>query len=102
MVRAGQEARSPETGERLLLSGGYEQIRADTAWLGEQGVTEVFYDLNWDPRIGSPDVEHAAAVARAAEILAALAPVPYKANGPVRRRAPRRPAAPLPPPRSGS
>ena len=75
VVRAGQEARSPETGERLLLSGRYEQIRADTGWLGEQGVTEVFYDLNWDPRIGSPDVEHAAAVARAAEIMAALAPV---------------------------
>jgi probable F420-dependent oxidoreductase len=75
VVRAGQEARSPETGERLLLSGSYEQIRADTAWLGEQGVTEVFYDLNWDPLIGSPDVEHAAAVARAAEIMAALAPV---------------------------
>ena len=75
VVRAGQEARSPETGERLLLSGGYEQIRADTGWLGEQGVTEVFYDLNWDPLIGSPDVEHAAAVARAAEIMAVLAPV---------------------------
>ena len=75
VVRAGQEARSPETGERLLLSGRYEQIRADTGWLGEQGVTEIFYDLNWDPRIGSPDVEHAAAVARAAEIMAALAPV---------------------------
>ena len=75
VVRAGQEARSPETGERLLLSGRCEQIRADTGWLGEQGVTEVFYDLNWDPRIGSPDVEHAAAVARAAEIMAALAPV---------------------------
>ncbi len=75
VVRAGQEARSPETGELLLLSGRYEQIRADTGWLGEQGVTEVFYDLNWDPRIGSPDVEHAAAVARAAEIMAALAPV---------------------------
>ena len=74
VVRAGQEARSPETSERLLLSGSYEQIRTDTAWLGEQGVTEVFYDLNWDPLIGSPDVEHAAAVARAAEIMAALAP----------------------------
>jgi len=74
VVRAGAEARSPETGERLLLSGSYARIRADTAWLGEQGVTEVFYDLNWDPLIGSPDVEHAAAVARAAEIMAALAP----------------------------
>jgi probable F420-dependent oxidoreductase len=74
VVRAGAEARSPETGERLLLSGGYAQIRADTAWLGEQGVTEVFYDLNWDPLIGSPDVDHTAATARAGEIMAALAP----------------------------
>ncbi len=37
-------------------------------------MTEVFYDLNWDPLVGSPDVDHAAAVARAGEILAALAP----------------------------
>jgi probable F420-dependent oxidoreductase len=74
VVRAGAEARSPETGERLLLSGSYTQIRADTAWLGEQGVTEVFYDLNWDPLIGSPEVDHTAATARAGEIMAALAP----------------------------
>jgi probable F420-dependent oxidoreductase len=74
VVRAGQEARSPETGERLLLSGSYAQIRADADWLAERGVTEVFYDLNWDPLIGSPDVEHGAATARAGEILAALAP----------------------------
>jgi probable F420-dependent oxidoreductase len=80
VVRAGQEARSPGTGERLPLAGSYEQIRADTSWLGEQGVTEVFYDLNWDPLIGSPDVEHAAAVARAAEIMAALAPARYAAR----------------------
>jgi len=74
VVRAGTEARSAETGERLLLSGSYAQIRADTGWLGEQGVTEVFYDLNWDPLVGSPDVEHGAATARAGEIMAALAP----------------------------
>jgi probable F420-dependent oxidoreductase len=74
VVRAGAEARSPDTGERLLLSGSYEQIRADTGWLGERGVTEVFYDLNWDPLIGSPDAEHAAATARAEEIMTALAP----------------------------
>jgi probable F420-dependent oxidoreductase len=74
VVRAGAEARSPETGERLLLSGTYEQIRADTGWLGERGVTEVFYDLNWDPLIGSADAEHAVATARAEEILTALAP----------------------------
>ncbi|HYU83700.1 MAG TPA: TIGR03619 family F420-dependent LLM class oxidoreductase [Kribbellaceae bacterium] len=59
---------------KARLSGSYEKIREDTAWLGEQGVTEVFYDLNWDPRIGSPDADPAAATARAEEILEALAP----------------------------
>jgi probable F420-dependent oxidoreductase len=73
VVRAGEEARNSR-GERRLLSGSYDQIRADTDWLAERGVTELFYDLNWDPLIGSPDVDHAAAVARAAEIMAALAP----------------------------
>jgi probable F420-dependent oxidoreductase len=61
-------------GRRRPLSGSYEQVRADTEWLGEQGVTEVFYDLNWDPLVGSPEVEPAAAAARAEEIMRALAP----------------------------
>ncbi|MBV9792591.1 MAG: TIGR03619 family F420-dependent LLM class oxidoreductase [Actinobacteria bacterium] len=73
VVRAGEEARN-KAGERRLLSGSYDQIRADTEWLAERGVTELFYDLNWDQLIGSPDVDHGAAVARAAEIMAALAP----------------------------
>jgi probable F420-dependent oxidoreductase len=73
VVRAGEEARNSR-GERRLLSGPYDQIRADTEWLAERGVTELFYDLNWDQLIGSPDVDHAAAVARAGEIMAALAP----------------------------
>jgi probable F420-dependent oxidoreductase len=73
VVRAGAEA-SGDGGRRLLLSGSYEQIRADTAWLADHGVTEIFYDLNWDPRIGSPDADPAAAVRRAGEILDALAP----------------------------
>jgi hypothetical protein len=37
-------------------------------------VTELFYDLNWDPQIGSPSAPEEAAVARAEEILLALAP----------------------------
>ncbi len=73
VVRAGAEARD-ESGERVRLSGSYEQIREDAAWLGELGVTELFYDLNWDPRVGSPDVTPEAATARANEILEALAP----------------------------
>jgi probable F420-dependent oxidoreductase len=73
VVRAGQEATDPN-GERLRLSGSYAQIREDAAWLGEQGVTELFYDLNWDQLIGSPDADPAAAAQRAEEILEALAP----------------------------
>ena len=58
----------------MLLSGDFDQIRADTQWLAEQGVTEVFYDLNWDPLVGAPDVDPAGAAARAQEILEGLAP----------------------------
>jgi len=56
------------------LSGTYDDIRADAAWLAEQGVTELYYDLNWDPRIGNPTADPAAATARATEIAEALAP----------------------------
>ena len=73
VVRAGEAVLGAD-GERLLLSGDYDQIRADAAWLCEIGITEVFYDLNWDPKIGSPDAEPLAAVARAVEIMDALAP----------------------------
>ena len=74
VVRAGAEAPAPEGNGRLLLSGSPDQIREDTRWLASQGVTEVFYDLNWDPMVGSPGADPAAATARAEEILEALAP----------------------------
>ena len=67
---------SGQDSQRLLLSGSHLQIRDDTAWLAEQGVTEVFYDLNWDPQIGSPHADQDAATDRAAELLEALAPAP--------------------------
>lgn len=67
VVRAGGDGTT-------LLSGSYQKIREDTAWLGTQGVTEVFYDLNWDPEVGNPDVAPDAAAGRAAEILEELAP----------------------------
>jgi probable F420-dependent oxidoreductase len=73
VVRAGSPVTGAD-GNRLLLSGSSDQIIADTAWLGERGVTEVFYDLNWDPQIGSPDVEAVRAVARAEILLEELAP----------------------------
>ena len=57
-----------------LLSGSPDDIRADATALGEHGVTELFYDLNFTPQIGSPDVHPAAATERAEELLAGLAP----------------------------
>jgi len=74
VVRWEEDARDAE-GHRRLLSGGREQITEDLTWLAGQGVTEVFCDLNWDPQVGAPDADPAAAADRAATILSALAPV---------------------------
>ena len=60
--------------DRRPLTGSVEEIRGDLDDLRAQGVTEVFLDLNWDPEIGSPDADPAAAVRRAEETLEALAP----------------------------
>ncbi len=67
VLRLGERTGAP-------LSGTPEQVRADVEWLGTQGVTEIFYDLNWDPEIASPDAEPARAAERAEEILETLAP----------------------------
>ena len=56
------------------LTGSYDDIRADAAWLGEQGVTELYYDLNWHDRIGNPDISTEEATSFALEIIEALAP----------------------------
>jgi len=74
VVRPGTPRVSKTTGDRLLLSGSYEQVREDVGWLESCGVTEVFYDLNFDPEIGDPTADEGKAVLRASEILEALAP----------------------------
>ena len=73
VVRTGAEART-SSGKRMLLSGSYAQIREDVAWLESCGVTEVFYDLNWDPLVGDPAASPEGAAARASEVMEALAP----------------------------
>lgn len=73
VVRVGA-SRAEIDGERTRLTGSVDQIRSDTVWLSEQGIDELFYDLNWDPLIGNPDVSEPEAVARAEEILESLAP----------------------------
>jgi probable F420-dependent oxidoreductase len=74
VVRWGAPVTIPEGGGRRLLSGSFDDIRADAAWLAERGVTEIFYDLNWDPLVGAPGADPAGAAARASEILDGLAP----------------------------
>lgn len=58
--------------ERRLLTGSLEEIREDVAWLAEQGVTDLFHDLNFDPQVvtAAPDE----ALRHAEELLEALAP----------------------------
>lgn len=74
VVRPGTPKVTKTTGKRLLLSGSYEQIREDIGWLESCGVTEVFYDLNFDKQVGDPAVDEDKAVLRAVEVLEALAP----------------------------
>ena len=74
VVRPGRLSISKTSGQRRLLSGSYEQIREDIRWLESCGVTEVFYDLNFDPAVGDPAANEAKAVLRASEILEGLAP----------------------------
>jgi probable F420-dependent oxidoreductase len=73
-VRPGDPVVSEANGRRRLLTGSYEQIRADTQWLGSCGVTEVFYDVNFDPAVGNPAADEDQARDRAEEVLEALAP----------------------------
>ncbi|MEV4067250.1 TIGR03619 family F420-dependent LLM class oxidoreductase [Nonomuraea dietziae] len=64
--------RVSEASDGPPLSGPYEKIRQDVAALAEQGVTEVFHDLNFDPAIVTADPDEA--MRRAEEALEALAP----------------------------
>jgi probable F420-dependent oxidoreductase len=58
------------------LTGSFEQIRADLPALAEQGVTDLFIDLNFDPSIGNPDADPEASIRRAEAVLEAFAPGP--------------------------
>lgn len=61
-------------GERGPLMGTLDEIRDDLTMLSEQGITEVFLDLNFDPEIAAPDAAPAASMQRAEEVLHAFAP----------------------------
>jgi alkanesulfonate monooxygenase SsuD/methylene tetrahydromethanopterin reductase-like flavin-dependent oxidoreductase (luciferase family) len=60
--------------ERRPLRGTRDQVVEDLMALRERGVTEVFLDLNFSPRVGSPDVDPAEGLGEAERVLEALAP----------------------------
>ncbi|MFC6886147.1 MULTISPECIES: TIGR03619 family F420-dependent LLM class oxidoreductase [Actinomadura] len=59
---------------RRPLTGTYEQIRSDFDALEEQGVTELFVDLNFDPELTGPDADPWDSMYIAREALEAFAP----------------------------
>ncbi|BCY14101.1 TIGR03619 family F420-dependent LLM class oxidoreductase [Actinoplanes sp. L3-i22] len=56
------------------LSGSWADIRAGARRYAEAGATELFYEPNWDPRIGGPDADPQLASELGAEMIEALAP----------------------------
>lgn len=60
--------------DRTPLTGSAEQIRDDLTRLAEQGVDEVFLDLNFDPDIGNPAADPQASLATAHRVLETFAP----------------------------
>ncbi len=63
---------------RRPLQGTRQQVLDDLAALHAHGVTEVFFDLNLSPRVGSPDADSSAALDDAERVLETFAP----ADGP--------------------
>ncbi len=60
--------------QRRPLQGTREQVLDDLAALRAQGVTEVFFDLNFSPRVNVSDVDTGAALEYAEQVLDAFAP----------------------------
>ncbi|GAA4726458.1 TIGR03619 family F420-dependent LLM class oxidoreductase [Phytohabitans rumicis] len=74
VARGSVRVRPAGDPEQRLLTGTLDKIRADFDVIAQQGVTELFVDLNFDEQIASPDADPAASMARAEEVLEALAP----------------------------
>ncbi len=64
----------PPTGARPPFRGTRDQLLDDLAALRAAGATEVLLDLNLHPDVGDTDADPVAALARADEVLEALAP----------------------------
>jgi probable F420-dependent oxidoreductase len=74
VCRGAVRMRAPGAPDRRPLTGSPAEIRGDLDILAEQGITEFFFDLNFDPRIGSPDADPRVSMRVAAQALDAFAP----------------------------
>jgi probable F420-dependent oxidoreductase len=74
ICRGAVRLRPDRDPERPALSGTIEQIRQDVGQLAEQGMTELFLDLNFDPVVGSPDADPRESMRIATELLDAFSP----------------------------
>lgn len=74
VCRGALRVRPGGSSRRRPLSGSYDEIRADLGVLADQGVTEVFLDLNFDREVGTVDADPAASMRRGHEVLEAFAP----------------------------
>jgi probable F420-dependent oxidoreductase len=74
ICRGAIRVREAGRADRHPLTGSLAEIRGDLETLAAQGMTELFLDLNFDPRIGSPDADPQASMRVAEEVLDAFAP----------------------------
>ncbi|HZD72269.1 MAG TPA: TIGR03619 family F420-dependent LLM class oxidoreductase [Actinomycetes bacterium] len=74
VCRGPLRVRPADDPARRPLTGSFDEIRRDLDDLREQGVTEVFLDMNYDPEIVAPGADPAEALRRAETALGALAP----------------------------
>lgn len=74
ICRGAVRLREPGRTGRRPLTGSLAEIRGDLELLEEQGITEFFFDLNFDPRIGSPEADPQASMHVAEEVLDAFSP----------------------------
>lgn len=74
VVRGVAQLRPEGADERRPLRGTADQIRSDLDLLAEQGVDEVFLDLNYDPRVASEELGPAATRDHVDRVLEEFAP----------------------------
>lgn len=72
VIRAAVKVRDRD--EDAQLTGTVDKIRREIADYARAGATELFVDLNFDDRIGSPDADPQASMRHAHEALEAFAP----------------------------